>query len=306
MTSSSADGTGDWRAFARKGAHLLVDGSEVKDPPALKHGQVVASSTGTCARFFEREPSPPLPRSLTAPLAANPGDTFSWQVLADWLEEHGDERAGAARGAPEAEAAQARRFGPLARHLRDGNLVVTWAHGFIESAVLRALGYELKPSTVWCLEQLLASDEASFLRTLHVDLASSFITPDRLALELVGLVRKTPRALERLTLGPVRSIADEAAVLHALKTLPFEASLTRFSECFIGDERIDDAEPQLLWHAGEALAVTNTMLGPWLVRPEGHALKLLKVNGHAYVAARLMHGDEIELANGVRLGVTLR
>jgi len=295
-----ADGGGAWRAFARR-SELFVDGVSVQDSPPLVHGQVIETGAGKCVRYLEREPPPPIPRALRA----SAGDPFGWQVLADWLEEHGDDRAAAVRGAAESTEARVRRFGALARHFRWGNLSVTWAHGFPHTAVLRSLERELLPSAAWCLKTLLESDESAFLEQLHVDLASSSTTADQLVFELVEVARQAPPTLKRLTLGPVRAIADEEAVLRALGTLPCEASLERFRQCLIGGVAVGH-EPQLLWFAGEPLAVNLTAHGPWLVRPEGRYLSPVRVNGHACVSARLMHGDVIELANDVRVTVTLR
>jgi hypothetical protein len=295
-----ADGGGAWRAFARTG-ELFVDGVSVQATPPLVHGQVIETRAGKCVRYLEREAPPQIPAALRA-IAR---DAFGWRVLADWLEEHGDDRASAVRGAAESDEARVRRFGALARHFRWGNLAVTWAHGFPQRAVLRSLEHELLPSAAWCLKTLLESDESAFLAELHVDLASSMTTADQLAFELVEIARAAPPALKRLTLGPVRSIADEAAVLRALESLPFEASLARFQHCHIGGIAVGH-HPQLLWFAGEPLAVNMTSHGPWLVRPEGRYLSPVRVNGHPCVSARLMHGDEIELANDVRVTVTLR
>lgn len=302
----------------------FVNGTPVLGERILQHGDIVEISHGLVFRYFGRDEERHRAPLLEASIGDAPDEEGRWKVYVDWLLERGDPLGVRMVQGPDGGEDDARWLGPLSRQWRAGNLELTWRHGYIHTATFRTLEFENSPDTYWCLNRLFEIELARFLEHLHVDLFTTYLPNEqppfakRARLVLENL-RHAPRTLRTLSLGPVLDLQWTADLDRELTRLRearprFEtdrASLVkRFSHLVLrgqggaGDISVTKEE-RVHRFGAESISVALGDWGvAWLERPGDPRLSsAFKVNGHPLRQARLMHGDVVEPAPGVRFVV---
>lgn len=291
----------------------------------LQHGDIVEIAHGLVFRYFAREDDKQRAPRLEASIGDAPHDDGRWKVYLDWLLERGEGLGRRMALGPDGGDDDARWLGPMARPWRAGNLELTWRHGYIRTAALRALEWEPSPDTYWCLNRLFELEIGRFLEHLRVDLFTTHLANERppferRARQVLENLRHAPRTLKTVSLGPVLELKWTPELERELSRLreerprleTTEASLVkRFSRMVLkgdgdhgGDLEVTKAESVHRFGA-ESITVSLGDWGiAWLARPGDERLAApFKVNGRPLRQARLLHGDVVEPADGVRFVV---
>jgi hypothetical protein len=276
-------------------------------------------------RYLEREEPRYRSALLESAIGDVPDDEARWRVYSDWLLARGDPLGHRMVLGPDGDDDDARWLGAMARPWRLGNLELSWRHGFVHSATLRALEWEAAPDTYWCLERLFELEICRFLETLHVDLFTTEEKHGRPPFEkrarrILETLKHAPRTLRRISLGPVMDLLDMGfpeelqRVLATLREqrprLETEQStlVRRFSRMVLNDgsgATIALTADETVHRFGiESLRVTLGKYGvAWAERIEPRPSSPFLANGRPVFQARLMHGDILEPAPGFKLKV---
>jgi uncharacterized protein (TIGR02996 family) len=303
---------------------MLLNGRHASHGERLspRHGDVVEICPGLVLRYHSHRDENTRSAVLEAAIGDVPDDDARWRVYADWLLERGEPLGRRMVEGPDSGDEDARWLGAMARPWRSGNLELTWRHGFIHSATMRALEWELMPDTYWCLERLFELEVCRFIEAVHVDLFTTELEGvrppfERRARLILESMRHAPRTLRRITLGPVMEMAFPSDLKRELDRLREERPrlvtdedtlVRRFNRMVLRSADGDALEvtgDEVVHRFGiESLRVTKGKYGvAWAERIEPRLAAPFYANGHAVWQARLMHGDVIEPATGVRLRV---
>lgn len=302
----------------------FVNGVPVRGEQTLQHGDIVEIAHGLVFRYVAREDHPRRAPQLEASIGDAPHDALRWQVYTDWLLERGDPLGHRMAFGHDDSDGDARWLGPMARPWRAGNLELTWQRGWLKSARLRALEWELSPDTYWCLNRLFELEISRFLEAVHVDLFTTHLPGQRPPFEkrarlVLETLRHAPRTLKEVTLGPVFELEWKPELDRELARLREERPrlatdattlVKTFSRMVLrgqnGAADLEVTKDERLHRFGaESLSLTFGDWGiAWLERPGDPRLASpFKVNGRPLRQARLMHGDVVEPLDGVKLVV---
>jgi uncharacterized protein (TIGR02996 family) len=286
----------------------------------LQHGDIVEIAFGLVLRYFTHEQPRVRSPVLESAIGDEPDDDSRWRVYADWLLEQGDPLGARMSAGDDGGDDDARWLEAMARPWRSGNLELTWRHGFVKSATVRALEWEIAPDTYWCLLRLFELEVCRFVEGVQVDLFTTEI--DRPPFELrakrvLEHLRHAPRTLRSIRLGPVMDLDLSAELRRELKCLreerpcletDEEALVHRFSRMVLRGEggEVLELTPQDKVHRFgiESLTLTLGKYGvAWAERIEPRLAAPFLANGRPVWQARLMPGDVIEPAPGHKLMV---
>jgi hypothetical protein len=299
----------------------FVNGVPVRTEATLQHRDIVEIGHGLVFRYFAREDEPRRAPQLEASIGDAPHDDGRWKLYVDWLLERGEPLGRRMVLGSDGGDEDARWLGPMARPWRAGNLELTWRYGYIHTATFRALEWENSPDTYWCLNRLFELEIARFLEDLHVDLFTTHLPRERPPFEkrarlVLENLRHAPRTLQQLTLGPVLELEWTADLERELSRLREErprfgtgrdSLVKRFSRLVLrGQGGVPDVEvtkeERVHRFGSESITVTLGDWGiAWIERPgDSRLASAFRVNGRTLRQARLMHGDLVEPAEGVR------
>jgi uncharacterized protein (TIGR02996 family) len=301
----------------------LVNGMPVGEQPhTLEHGDIVEIGCGLVLRYYAREEVPLRHPQLEASIGDAPHDLGRWKVYADWLLDRGEPLGRRMAVGCDGGVDDARWLGAMARPWRKGNVELTWRHGYIHTARLRALEWELSPDTYWCLQRLFELEIARFLEALHVDLFTTHLPGERPPFEkraqkVLENLRHAPRTLRQVTLGPVLELEWAPPLERELARLREERPCLRteqptlvqyFSRMVLKGEasQLEVTKEERVHRFGaESIRLSLGDWGiAWLERPgDARLASPFKVNGRWLRQARLMQGDVVEPAEGVRFVV---
>lgn len=303
-----------------EGNPAFVNGKSWAPSHVLEHGDIIDISRGFVFRYCEHEDPKVRAPPLEAAIGDAPHDDTRWRVYADWLIERGEGLGQRMACGPDEGVDDARWLGPMARPWAAGNLELTWSHGFIRTATFRSLEWENSPDTYWCMLRLFELEVARFLQTLHVDLFTTHLPSERPPFEararrILENLRDAPRTLREVTLGPVRSLVITPDLKRELARLreerpqlvTTEQTLVKLFQKVrlrgMDGDVIEVTEQGTLRRFGlESLMFSLTAQEIAWVEPSGDErfASPFKVNGHSLRRARLMHGDIVEPAPGLR------
>ncbi|MBX7101228.1 MAG: FHA domain-containing protein [Myxococcaceae bacterium] len=300
---------------------------------ALGHGDVLEVGDLSVRLLLQEDGGHPHP-ALEAAVLEQPDDPQRWRVWADHLLERGDAlSARIQRSQPRTPEEAARWLGAGATAWRAGDLSGTWRHGFLESAVVRALDVgEGRRSLHALASRLVRSPAARFLRALEVDLPTGSARAELSSAEAGALLRMLATmsplaALRSLSLGlaqwhpePVASAylatlrqrwRNLVTPLELLALRPGQAALEAqlAPEPLLLHELTYEGPPTPLLAGARVLlygevsvpAVGVSLVpvgGRWLARAQATALQ---ANGVTVQACLLRDGDALQLA-----GATVR
>lgn len=287
---------------------------------ALKHGDVVEISFGLVFRYFTHEERKQRSPMLESAIGDVPSEDGRWRVYADWLLERGDPLGARMTTGADGGDDDARWLGPMARPWRSGNLELNWRHGFIQTATLRALEWEIGPDTYWCLLRLFELELCRFVEAVHVDLftTESERPPFELrAKRVLEHMRHAPRTLQHISVGPVMEMELSPELRRELDCLREERPrlktdedtlIHRFSRMVLrgadGDVVEVTAQDKTHRFGIESLTLGLGKYGvAWAERVEPRLSSPFLANGRPVWQARLMPGDVIEPAPGHKLVV---
>jgi uncharacterized protein (TIGR02996 family) len=300
----------------------LLNGALLSQPRTLQHGDVVEIIPGLVLRYFTHEAPKARSVQLEAAIGDEPDDDGRWQVYADWLLQRAEPLGRRIVEGPDGDDDDARWLEAMARPWRRGNLELSWRHGFVHTAKVRALEWEIAPDTYWCLERLFELEICRFVEAVHVDLFTTELDHVRPPFEararrILESMRHAPRTLKRISLGPVVEMSFPPDLKRELSCLREERPrlvtdestlVQRFSRMVLKDVHgleIELTDEETVHRFGiESLRVTKGKYGvAWAERIEPRLSPAFLANGHRVWQARLMPGDVIEPAPGTKLTV---